>query len=65
MTSTEIREEGTAMLAKFHSVADRDHRLEYGAPELAIYKALMEIAAQLAEMNERREWEQAVRDEIG
>lgn len=49
----EIRDSLNAQLEHFLVISKRDNHLELSPILVSIYAALMEIAAQLAEMNER------------
>jgi hypothetical protein len=53
VTAKEIRAANNEHLANFLRLAKRDKTLELSPIVVAVHSALMEIAAQLAEMNER------------
>jgi hypothetical protein len=53
VTEEEIRKSMSNVLENFYRVAKRDGDLDLPAIIVSLYAALMEIAAQLAEMNER------------
>jgi hypothetical protein len=51
-TADELERTRVEKLDNCKRLAERDGNLAYGGPELMIYSALMEIAKQLAELNE-------------